>query len=176
MVNQTGPILKPVKPMFIQRNEKLDFETITSEELDTLFMEYQRKSKDFMATMSFVDFLEILGKKYLDSRAHVSNRNDDRRDLQHKVNKFHAPTFDGSNKLSAQAWLQKLQTYFTLIPMVEEDAIQFATLHFEGVAYDWWHHGLITQGHNRVQIFDDFNQRLFDRFERKDEEELARIR
>eukprot|EP01018_Ginkgo_biloba_P004218 Gb_09021 [translate_table: standard] len=133
---------------------------------------------DIRATVTFANFLEILGKKYLGGRAHVSNQNDDRRDLQHKVNKLHASTFDDSNKISARAWLQKLQTYFTLSSMVEEDAIQFATLHLEGVAYDWWH-GLITQEHNLVQTFNDFSQRLLGRFERKDEEyfrELARIR
>lgn len=46
------------------------------------------------------------------------------------------PLFDGRNKMNIRA--QKLQTYFTLSTMVEEDVICFATLHLADLAYDWW--------------------------------------
>ena len=59
------------------------------------------------------------------------------RELKNKIRKFTTPTFDGTNKISARAWLQKLQTFFTLNPMKESDAVQFASLHLEDVAYDW---------------------------------------
>ena len=45
------------------------------------------------------------------------------KDLKHKVNKVIFPNFDGSRKMTAHAWLQKLNTYFTLSPMTEEDAL-----------------------------------------------------
>lgn len=80
-------------------------------------------------------------------------------------------TFNGADGLSARAWLQKLQTYFTLDPMAEEDAIQFVALHFDGMAYDRWHHGLITQGHALVSTFDEFCQKGLTRFDKNDVEE-----
>lgn len=55
--------------------------------------------------------------------------------------------------------------------MAEEDAIQFATLHLDGMAYYWWHHGLITQGHALVSTFDEFCQKVLIRFDKKDVEE-----
>lgn len=33
--------------------------------------------------------------------------------LQHRVSKLTLPTFDGSGKMIAQAWIQKLDTYFS---------------------------------------------------------------
>lgn len=56
--------------------------------------------------------------------------------------------------------------------------MQFATLYLEDMAYDWWHHGLITHGHGEITNFDEFSQRILDRFERKDEDffrELAAL-
>lgn len=29
--------------------------------------------------------------------------------------------------------------------MFEEQAIKFATLYLEGIAHEWWYHGMITQ-------------------------------
>ena len=66
------------------------------------------------------------------------------RDLKPTMNKLALPTFDGSNKTTARAWIHKLDTYLTLKPMMEIEAIRFATMHLEGATYDWWHHGLVT--------------------------------
>ena len=74
-----------------------------------------------------------------DRRPKVQNR-----DLKHAMNKLNLPTFDGSNKVLARAWIHKLDTYLTLKPMSETEAIRFATTYLEGAAYDWWHHGLVT--------------------------------
>lgn len=52
--------------------------------------------------------------------------------------------------------------------MLEEEAFKFSTLHLEGVAHKWWYHGLVTQGHNSITTLEDFNQRLMERFDRKD--------
>ncbi|XP_059064450.1 uncharacterized protein LOC131856620 [Cryptomeria japonica] len=43
-------------------------------------------------------------------------------------------------KASARTWVQKLNTYFQLNPMLEEDAIKYAALHLDGSANEWWHH------------------------------------
>lgn len=95
----------------------------------------------------------------------------DKRDLQKKLSRMQVPLYDGSDKMIARACLQKLQTYVTLSPMIEEDTMQFTTLHLEGVAYDWWHHGLITQGHNFDQTLNEFIQRIQDCFNQKNEDE-----
>lgn len=55
--------------------------------------------------------------------------------------------------------------------MMEEDAIRFATLHLDGLAYDWWQDGMTTQGHGAITSFDVINRRMIDRFDRKDEED-----
>ena len=54
------------------------------------------------------------------------------------------PTFDGSGKMIAQAWIDKLDTFLALRPMTEIEAIKYATLHLEGAAHDWWSHGMVT--------------------------------
>ena len=54
------------------------------------------------------------------------------------------PSFDGSSRCIARAWVQKLDTYFQLNPMMESKAIQFATLHLDDEAHEWWYYGLVT--------------------------------
>ena len=76
--------------------------------------------------------------------------------------------FDGSGKMTAQAWISKLDTFLTLRPMAERDAIRYATLHLEGVAYDWWHHGLVSQDHAMIHSYEEFVDKLIARFDRKD--------
>jgi hypothetical protein len=72
--------------------------------------------------------------------------------------------------MTAQAWVQKLDTYLQLNPMREMEAIKFATMHLDGKAHDWWYHGLITLGHNQIMAYTDFTQRLIDRFDQGDPE------
>jgi hypothetical protein len=50
----------------------------------------------------------------------------------------------------------------------ETEAISFATLHLEGEAHEWWHHGLVTLGHNHITSYREFTERLMDRFGRRD--------
>jgi hypothetical protein len=71
-------------------------------------------------------------------------------DFIKKVGMLNIPTFDGSSHCSTQAWVQKLDTYFKLNPMIESEAIIFATLHLEGEAHEWWYHGLVTLGHSHI--------------------------
>ena len=58
--------------------------------------------------------------------------------------------------------------------MKESDAIQFASLHLEDVAYDWLYHGMKTQGHDQVNTFDDFSQRVIDIFDLKNGESILK--
>jgi hypothetical protein len=50
----------------------------------------------------------------------------------------------------------------------------------EGEAHEWWHHGLVTLGHNHITSYREFTERLMDRFERRDLEihfmDLAQLR
>jgi hypothetical protein len=90
------------------------------------------------------------------------------------------PTFDGTNHISAKAWVQKLDAYLQLNTMEEGNAIKYATLHLMGKAHDWWFHGMTTLGHEHVTSYLDFTQRLIDRFDREDPElhfrELTQIK
>ena len=138
--------------------------------LITLRATYNGLDDDFRSSVPFreyVDMMNALMPKKENRREHDTSG----RELKNKISKFTTPTFDGTNKISARAWLQKLQTFFTLNPMKESDAIQFASLHLEDATYDWWYHGMTTQGHDQVTTFEDFSQRVIDRFDLKDDEE-----
>lgn len=52
--------------------------------------------------------------------------------------------------------------------MPQEDAIKFATLHLEGVAHEWWYHGLVMLGNNNITTYAEFTDRLIERFDHKD--------
>ena len=67
------------------------------------------------------------------------------------ISKVPLPTFDGSSQSSTNTWVQKLDVYFQLNPMVEEDALKIAILHLEGDANEWWFHGLKNLGHDQVK-------------------------
>ena len=79
-------------------------------------------------------------------------------------------TFDGSS--TAKAWVRKLEAFFLLHPIVEEEAVEISVLHLEGEAYVWWCSHLI---HARVKTFAEFTQRLIKTFdgERTKEEKLT---
>jgi len=53
-------------------------------------------------------------------------------------------------------------------PDDEIEPISFATLHLEGEAHEWWHHGLVTLGHSRITSYREFIERLIDKFDRRD--------
>ena len=74
-------------------------------------------------------------------------------------------TFDGSSQSSANTWVQKLDVYFWLNPMVEEDALKMAILHLEGDANEWWFPSLKTLGHDQVNTYGEFIDRVLERFE-----------
>jgi hypothetical protein len=51
--------------------------------------------------------------------------------------------------------------------MIKTEAISFATLHLEGEAHEWWHHGLVTLGHSHITSYGEFIERLMDKFDRR---------
>ena len=54
----------------------------------------------------------------------------------------------------------KADTYFQLNPMPKEETIKFAALHLEGVVHEWWHHDTITLGHDQINTYTEFTERL----------------
>jgi hypothetical protein len=146
------------------------------ETFDDYWREYQAMGEDFQAAMSLQDYCNI---KYR-NRPREVNRGQQNDDLRRKVGKLTIPSFDGSSKSTARAWVQKLDTYFQLNTMTEDEAIKFATLHLDGEAHEWWYHGLVTLGHANITSYLDFTQKLMERFDRKDLEihfrELAQLK
>ena len=81
---------------------------------------------------------DISYKDYVDLRMRYSggrNRGYFNDDLMRKIEKVNLSPFDGSGVITAQSWALKVDTYFQLNPMPEEEAIKFAALHLEGVAH-----------------------------------------
>ena len=72
--------------------------------------------------------------------------------------------------MSAESWIHKHDTFLSLKLMEEDKAIQFVTMHWEGVAYDWWHHGLVSQDHALIHSYEEFVNKLIAQFDIKDVE------
>jgi hypothetical protein len=94
--------------------------------------EYQALGDELQAAISLQDFCTI---KYR-NRPRDFNRGPQSWELQRKVGKLSIPYFDGSSKSIARVWVQKLDTYFQLSPMMESEAIKYATLHLDGEAHE----------------------------------------
>lgn len=159
--NSHTPLPRPSKPMFLVPPPLLEEDEVI-DELDEWFATYSNKFEGFMAAVSFDNYLNIVGKSVVEAKK------EKKKPLLHQ--KVTIPSFNGQDGLIARAWLQKLQTYFTLEPISEADAVQIATLHLEGSAYSWWHHGLVTQGHCDIDTSDEFCVRVLNRFERRNVE------
>ncbi len=101
-------------------------------------------------------------------------------DLSGVTKKIALATYDGTSDTSARAWVHNMDIYLSLRRMLEREAIQFAVLHLDEVAYDWWHHGLVTQDHAIIHSYVEFIEWLIARFYCKDTKfyywELAHIR
>lgn len=108
-------------------------------ELNQIFKDYSMLDPWLRRDVNFNGYLAILGLKgrSLHGPHNSSSLWDDKKDFEHKISKMQVQMFDGK-KMMARAWLHQLQTYFTLRPnMMEEDAIYFSSLHFEGDALEW---------------------------------------
>jgi hypothetical protein len=143
--------------------------------------EYAALGHDFHRDMTLVEYCGLRLKNHpREPQRGGQQRQGHNIDFIRKVGKLTIPSFDGSSKCTARAWAQKLDTYYKLNQMTKAEAINFATLHLEGEAHEWWYHGLVTLGHNRITSYREFTERLMDRFDRRDPEihfrDLAQLR
>lgn len=166
-------VMKPTTSTKFFKAKFLDQEAenepkVPPKEEDDIFKlhnKYHALSAAIRRDMTFTEFHDMKTR-----RGHRRRRYEDRKGIQHHLGKITIPIFDGSGSSSARAWLQKLDTCFSLNPVYEGEVITFATLHLEGLAHEWWYHGMVTQGHNSIQTLEEFSQRLTERFDRKDPE------
>jgi hypothetical protein len=135
-------------------------------EVEENFKEYEREyaalSTEFKRQVSLEEYCGI---KYR-CRPRDSQKNNN--DMWCKEGKMEIPTFDGAAKSFAKAWVQKLDAYRQLKPMMEMDSIKFSTIYLEGKAHEWWYHGMTTLGHAHITSYVDFSQRLIDKFDQGD--------
>ena len=76
-----------------------------------------------------------------------------KKELNYSIGKLPLPNFDGSSQSYANTLVQKLDVYFQLNLMVEEDALKMAIFHLEGDANKGWFHGMKTMGHDQVKTY-----------------------
>jgi hypothetical protein len=148
------------------------------DEIEDNFEEYAREYESLSAGFRRqVTLDQYCGIKFRGKPKQYHRNNNE---LEHKAGKMEIPYFDGSSKVTAQAWVQKLDTYLQLNPMREMDAIKFSTIYLEGKAHDWRYHGLTTLGHNQITAYTEFTQSLIDIFDQGDLElhfrELTQLR
>jgi hypothetical protein len=120
---------------------------------------------DFYQDMTLVEYcgLRLRNRPREPQRGEQQQQQGHNMDFIHKVGKLTIPSFDGSSKSTTRAWVQKLDTYYKLNHMTEIEPISFTTLHLEGEAHDWWHHGLVRQGHSHITSYREFTERIMDR-------------
>jgi hypothetical protein len=133
---------RPYLPKFLDNQRRCNYEDEIEDNFEQYAKEYYALSAGFQRQVTLDQYCRIKfrGKPKQYQRPNY--------ELERRVGKMEIPYFDGSSKVVAQAWVQKLDTYLQLNPMREIDAIKFATMYLEGKAHDWWYHGLTTQGHN----------------------------
>jgi hypothetical protein len=129
--------------------------------------DYLALGPEFHADMSLLDYCSIRYRNR-PREAQRGKAKTQNMEFIKKVGKLNIPTFDRSSRSLAQAWVQNLDTYFKLNSMTESEAINFATLHLDGEAHEWWCHGLVTLGHNHITLYLEFTERLMERFDRRD--------
>jgi hypothetical protein len=132
--------------------------------------EYAALGLDFHQDMTLVEYcgLRLMNRPREPQRGGPQQQQGHNIDFIWKVGKLTIPSFDGLSKCTTRAWVQKLDTYYKLNQMTETETINFATLHLEGEAYEWWYHGLVTLGHSCITSYREFTERLMDRFDRRD--------
>ena len=123
--------------------------------------ERDKLDEDSMKIIPFDQYFIVANKlkKKEDNRSLYQNK-----ELNCALGKLALPTFDGSSQSSANTWVQKLDVYFQLNPMVEEDALKMAILHLEEDTNEWWLHGLKNLGHDQVNTYGEFIDKVLERF------------
>ena len=136
-----------------------------SEPFGDYLQECRGLKDEFHTAMPFSDFYNMKSG----NRQRNFNRGFAQNYELHKTfGRLTIPNFDGTRRGLARIWVQKLDTYFQINPMMNIDAIKLATLHLDEEAHEWWYHGLVTLGHNTISSYCEFRQRLMERFDRKD--------
>ena len=135
----------PIYMEYQKDEHEVQTETIASWE--EKFVAYQTLSEECKRVLTFRYFCETRyrGKPRVVQRLSYQNI-----ELKNSIGIITLPYFDGTSKCTMISWIQKLDTYFQLNPMVEKDAIKLYTLHIDGDANDLWFHGMKTLGHDQV--------------------------
>jgi hypothetical protein len=141
-----------------------------AEDIAEYMSEYLALGRDFHQDMTLVKYcgLRLRNRSKEPQRGGQQQQQGHNIDFIQKVGKLSIPSFDRSSKCTTRAWVQKLEMYYKLIQMTETEAINFATLHLEREAHEWWHHGLVTLEHSHITSYREFTERLMDRFDRRD--------
>ncbi|XP_057851781.2 uncharacterized protein LOC131061964 [Cryptomeria japonica] len=154
--------LRPTMPPFLTREEPIMEEKPATSSVEELAQMYAGLDLEVQRLISFKEYYEVRNQVNPNRRKRHTDK-----DLKARIRKMSLPYFDGSEKSTAQSWVQKLDTYLSLSPMIEENAIKFATLFLAGIAQDWWHLSLITQGHQNITTYGEFSQKLSKRFNQR---------
>jgi hypothetical protein len=145
---------RPYMPSFLDAQQH-DAHFQGHMEVEDNFEEYEREYATLSAGFRRqVTLSKYCGIKYRGRPREFHRGNND---LGHKAGKMEIPPFDGTTKSSTKAWVQKLDAYLQLNPMMELDAIKFATLYLEGKAHEWWYHGMTTLGHAHITSYTEFH-------------------
>ena len=156
---------RPSIPIFLPKTEAPHKgREPTFEEMQEKLQEDWRNA-NMEGDISYRDYVDLRMRYF--GGGNCSYFNDD---LRRKIGKVNLLPFDGFGVITAQSCVLNADTYFQLNPKPKKEAIKFATLHLEGVAHEWWHHGLVTLGHNQVTSYIKFTERLIHLFDRKDPE------
>lgn len=114
-------------PQFLAEGNSLgENERINNPNARELALEYASLDPKVRRSIPFTTYCEVV------KNDHRGRNNRPNKDIQSKIGKLSIPNFDGSGKITAHAWLQKLETYLTLCPVTKKDAITFAILQLEG--------------------------------------------
>ena len=57
-----------------------------------------------------------------------------------------------------------MDTCLQLNPIPEEEAIKYAAIHLDGLAHEWWHHVMVTLGHNQITSYEELTEKLIERY------------
>jgi hypothetical protein len=134
---------RPYLPSFLEEQPQPSYQDEFDDNFDQYVREYNSLSLPVQRQITLDQYCRLKFRGKTQRPYHRNNY-----ELERRAGKMEIPYFDGSAKMTAQAWVQKLDTYLQLNPMREMDAIKFATIYLEGKAHDWWYHGLTTLGHN----------------------------
>ena len=85
--------------------------------------------------MSFGEFIHLKERRTTGA-GHYFRGGSSNHEVQRLEGTVTLPNFNGEEKCSTRACIQKLDTYFHLNPMKEAYAIRFSTLHLEGNAQE----------------------------------------